>query len=128
MGEDRGSTGTTTTAAETQARRVAGAGRTTDPPAAIPGLDAAGGLAALRGLLARPLASYYLLLSSAGLLLLIGLTMVFSATSVKDYAEAGDASASVTKQAVFAVIGIVAFWACQRLPASTFRSLGRPVL
>ncbi|WP_434089969.1 FtsW/RodA/SpoVE family cell cycle protein [Micromonospora purpureochromogenes] len=92
------------------------------------GLDAAGGLAALRGLLARPLASYYLLLSSAGLLLLIGLTMVFSATSVKDYAEAGDASASVTKQAVFAVIGIVAFWACQRLPASTFRSLGRPVL
>ncbi|MEV0810810.1 putative peptidoglycan glycosyltransferase FtsW [Micromonospora sp. NPDC050200] len=85
-------------------------------------------MAALRGLLARPLASYYLLLSSAGLLLLIGLTMVFSATSVKDYAEAGDASASVTKQAVFAVIGIVAFWACQRLPASTFRSLGRPLL
>ncbi|MEH0937580.1 FtsW/RodA/SpoVE family cell cycle protein [Micromonospora psammae] len=74
------------------------------------------------------MASYYLLLSSAGLLLLIGLTMVFSATSVKDYAEAGDASASVTKQAIFAVIGIVAFWACQRLPATTFRSLGRPVL
>ncbi|WP_091291900.1 FtsW/RodA/SpoVE family cell cycle protein [Micromonospora halophytica] len=85
-------------------------------------------MAALRGLLARPLASYYLLLSSAGLLLLIGLTMVFSATSVKDYAEDGDAAASVTKQAIFAVIGIVAFWACQRLPASTFRSLGRPVL
>ncbi|WP_328348716.1 FtsW/RodA/SpoVE family cell cycle protein [Micromonospora sp. NBC_00421] len=85
-------------------------------------------MAALRGLLARPLASYYLLLSSAGLLLLIGLTMVFSATSVRDYAEAGDAAASVTKQAIFAVIGIVAFWACQRLPASTFRSLGRPLL
>ena len=89
MGEDRGtSTGTTT---QTPPRRARGAGRTADPPPALAGLDPAGGLAALRGLLARPLASYYLLLSSAGLLLLIGLTMVFSATSVRDYAEAGDA-------------------------------------
>ncbi|MBQ1070165.1 FtsW/RodA/SpoVE family cell cycle protein, partial [Micromonospora sp. D75] len=85
-------------------------------------------MAALRGLLARPLASYYLLLSSVGLLLLIGLTMVFSATSVKDFAEGGDASASLTKQAVFAVIGIGAFWACQRLPARTFRAVSRPAL
>ncbi|WP_410811435.1 FtsW/RodA/SpoVE family cell cycle protein [Micromonospora sp. 067-2] len=85
-------------------------------------------MAALRGLLDRPLASYYLLLSSAGLLLLIGLTMVYSATSIKDYAEDGNASASVTKQAIFAGIGIVAFWACQRLPASTYRQLGRPAL
>ncbi|WP_197675996.1 FtsW/RodA/SpoVE family cell cycle protein [Micromonospora auratinigra] len=85
-------------------------------------------MAALRGLLARPLASYYLLLSSAGLLLLIGLTMVFSATSVRDYAKDGDAAASLTKQAIFAVIGIVAFWACQRLPARTFRAVARPAL
>ncbi|MFF5172092.1 FtsW/RodA/SpoVE family cell cycle protein [Micromonospora sp. NPDC000089] len=91
-------------------------------------MDPAGGLAALRGLLARPLASYYLLLSSAGLLLLIGLTMVFSATSVRDFANNGDAAASVTKQAIFAVIGIVAFWACQRLPARTYRAVARPFL
>ena len=45
----------------------------------------------LRGLLARPLASYYLLLSSSGLLLVIGLTMVFSATSVEAYATNGNA-------------------------------------
>ncbi|MEV1145404.1 putative peptidoglycan glycosyltransferase FtsW [Micromonospora sp. NPDC049799] len=85
-------------------------------------------MAALRGLLDRPLASYYLLLSSAGLLLLIGLTMVFSATSVRDYAQGGNATASLTKQAIFAVIGIVAFWACQRLPARTFRAVGWPAL
>ncbi|TDC79060.1 cell division protein FtsW [Micromonospora sp. KC606] len=86
-------------------------------------------MAALRGLLARPLASYYLLLSSAGLLLLIGLTMVFSATSVRDYAtKNGDAAASLTKQAIFAVIGVVVFWACQRLPARSFRALSRPAL
>ncbi|QGN47706.1 cell cycle protein [Micromonospora sp. WMMC415] len=107
------------------------AARPPEGPAAPPGLrglDAAGGLAALRGLLERPLASYYLLLSSAGLLLLIGLTMVFSATSVRDYAEGGDATATLAKQAIFAVIGIVAFWACQRLPASTFRSVAWPAL
>jgi cell division protein FtsW len=108
------------------ARREAAPETPASPP--LRGLDAAGGLAALRGLLDRPLASYYLLLSSAGLLLLIGLTMVFSATSVRDYAEDGNASASVTKQAIFAVIGIGAFWACQRLPASTYRTLGRPLL
>ncbi|MBO4206956.1 peptidoglycan glycosyltransferase FtsW [Micromonospora echinofusca] len=85
-------------------------------------------MAALRGLLARPLASYYLLISSAGLLLVIGLAMVFSATSVKAYAENGNAYADFSKQAVFAVVGLVAFWACQRLPARTYRVLGRPLL
>jgi cell division protein FtsW len=89
---------------------------------------APGWLAALRGLLARPLASYYLLISSAGLLLVIGLTMVFSATSVKAYATDGNAFTMLTKQTVFAIIGLVAFWACQRLPVRTFRALGRPVL
>jgi cell division protein FtsW len=120
-------------------RQPAGAGRTpasTGPGTPRPGpvgagrgeLDLAGGLAALRGLLDRPLASYYLLLSSAGLLLVIGLTMVFSATSVKEYAAGGNAFAALAKQTVFAVIGLVAFWACQRLPGRTFRAVGRPVL
>ncbi|SCG47517.1 cell division-specific peptidoglycan biosynthesis regulator FtsW [Micromonospora humi] len=109
------------------ARRAPAATPPADPPAAAR-WDPAGGLAALRGLLARPLASYYLLLSSAGLLLLIGLTMVFSATSVRDYVLDGNASASLTKQAVFAVIGVGAFWACQRLPARTFRAVSRPAL
>jgi cell division protein FtsW len=84
--------------------------------------------AALRGLLQRPLASYYLLISSAGLLLVIGLTMVFSATSVKAYATDGNAFTIIAKQAVFAVIGLVAFWICQRLPMRTFRALALPVL
>lgn len=124
MGEARDTEGAT----DTQARRPPAATRPADPPGPLLGLDAAGGLAALRGLLARPLASYYLLLSSAGLLLLIGLTMVFSATSVKDYAEEGNATASLVKQTIFAVIGIVAFWACQRLPGRTFRAVSRPFL
>ncbi|MEV1289640.1 putative peptidoglycan glycosyltransferase FtsW [Micromonospora sp. NPDC049679] len=87
-----------------------------------------GGLAALRGLLARPLASYYLLVSSAGLLLVIGLTMVFSATSVEAYATNGNAFAMLSKQAMFAVVGLVVFWMCQRLPARTYRAVAGPLL
>lgn len=85
-------------------------------------------LPAVHGLLARPLSSYYLLLASSGLLLLIGLTMVFSATSVKAYAKNGNAFLPIGKQLTFAVLGLIGFWVCQRLPAGTLRFLGRYVL
>jgi cell division protein FtsW len=85
-------------------------------------------MALLRGLLARPLASYYLLLASAGLLLVIGLTMVFSATNVLAYATDGNAFAAIAEQATYAVFGLVAFWLCQRLPVRTFRALALPLL
>jgi cell division protein FtsW len=85
-------------------------------------------VALLRGLLGRPLASYYLLLASAGLLLVIGLTMVFSATSVKQFVSSGSAFTSIERQAVSAVVGLVAFWVCQRLPVRTYRALARPGL
>src|SRR5215813_14064104 len=85
-----------------------------------------GPTAALRGLLARPLSSYYLLLASSGLLLVIGLVMVFSATSVQAYVASGNAYAPVTRQLVYATIGLVAFWVAQRLPVGTYRTLARP--
>ena len=85
-------------------------------------------LPAVHGLLARPLSSYYLLISSAGLLLLIGLTMVFSATSVQAYADDGNAFSAITHQAVYALLGLAGFWICQRLPARTLRALGKYIL
>src|SRR3954471_15236781 len=85
-------------------------------------------LPAIHGLLARPLSSYYLLIASSGLLLLIGLTMVFSATSVKAYAQHGNAFSAIRNQAVFAALVLLVFWACQRLPARTLRALGKYVL
>ncbi len=81
--------------------------------------------ASLRGLLERPLASYYLLLASVGLLVLIGLVMVGSATSLNDYAESHNAFASVFKQGLWALVGLAAFWFCQRLPVRTFRAVAR---
>lgn len=103
----------------------------TDPPGGESGRSArplAAWAALLRGLLARPLASYYLLISSAGLLLIVGLVMVFSATSLEAYATHGNAFSSIEKQAISALIGFAAFWACQRLPARTYRWLARPGL
>ncbi|MEU8662239.1 FtsW/RodA/SpoVE family cell cycle protein [Actinoplanes philippinensis] len=85
-------------------------------------------LPAVHGLLARPLSSYYLLIASGALLLLIGLTMVFSATSVKAYAEKGNAFTEISSQAVYALLGLVAFWIFQRLPTVTLRVLGRVLL
>jgi cell division protein FtsW len=80
-------------------------------------------LLALRGLLERPLASYYLLLASVGLLVLIGLVMVFSATGVRSYATSGSAFTATAWQVASALVGLVAFWLCQRLPVRTFRVL-----
>jgi cell division protein FtsW len=85
-------------------------------------------LPAVHGLLARPLSSYYLLISSSGLLLLIGLTMVFSATSVQAYAKDGNAFSAIGNQAVYALLGLVCFWVCQRLPARTLRAVGKYIL
>ena len=96
--------------------------RTPSRPAA-PAAPAIDPFAALRGLLARPLASYYLLLASAGLLLVIGLAMVFSATSVEAYATNGNAFTSIEQA------GASRRWSgwsrsgsCQRLPVRTFRA------
>jgi cell division protein FtsW len=90
-------------------------------------LSPAGGpLAALRGLLARPLASYYLLLATVTLLVLIGLTMVFSATSLD--ADGSSPYSSVKKQVFSAGVGLVAFWICQRLPTRTYRQVARAAL
>ncbi len=85
-------------------------------------------VALLRGILGRPLASYYLLISSAGLLLVIGLAMVLSATGVEAFVTEGNAFTSIEKQTLSAGIGLLAFWLCQRLPVRTYRALVRPGL
>lgn len=86
------------------------------------------GISALRGLLDRPLASYFLLLASAGLLLVIGLVMVFSATMVEAYSKDGNAFSAIVRQSIWALVGLVAFWAAQRLPARIYRRIGKPLL
>jgi cell division protein FtsW len=114
--------GTTRQAPGGAARQGSGVRALPDPPGeAVRPLT--GPLAMLRGVLERPLASYYLLLASIGLLVLIGLVMVFSATSVEQFARNGNAFASVLKQVMSAAVGLIGFWVCQRLPARTYRAV-----
>jgi cell division protein FtsW len=61
-------------------------------------------------------------------LTVIGLTMVFSATSVQSYANSGSAFTVVRGQLLFAALGLFGFWICQRLPASSLRLAGPYVL
>lgn len=79
-------------------------------------------------LLARPLASYYLLLSTSGLLLALGLVMVLSASSIVAYATSGSPWGYFAKQALWISIGLPLMWFASRLPLSRFRDLSYPVL
>lgn len=85
-------------------------------------------LSAVRSLLERPLASYYLLLAGVGLLLIFGLIMVFSATAVTSYSEGDSPYAPLVQQLAAAAVGLVAFWICQRLPRRTYRAFARLML
>ena len=108
-----------------------GTTREAHPRSEVPaeaGRPLTGPLAILHGVLDRPLASYYLLLASIGLLVVIGMVMVFSATSVEEFAKNGNAFASVARQLLSGAVGLVAFWICQRLPVRTYRALSGALL
>jgi cell division protein FtsW len=79
-------------------------------------------------LLARPLASYYLLLSTSGLLLALGLVMVLSASSIVAYATSGSPWGFFAKQALWIAIGLPMMWLASRMPLPRFRSLSYPAL
>lgn len=80
-------------------------------------------LAVLRQALAHPMASYWLILVSTGLLLALGTMMVLSASSVLGLAEYDDAYYFVKRQVVFLGVGLVAMWALSRRPVPQLRVL-----
>jgi len=70
--------------------------------------------------------SFHLVLAAGGALLLIGLIMVFSATSVDSLQEKGSVYASFGTQVVFAVLGLVAFWIALRMRPTLLRRMAVP--
>jgi cell division protein FtsW len=78
--------------------------------------------------LQRPLASYYLVVVSTGLLLAIGFVMVISASAVRAYSTYGNSYAIALKQGMFIAIGLPALWVASRVPAKVWRKLGLPLL
>jgi cell division protein FtsW len=80
------------------------------------------------GVLHGPLASYYLVLVSTGLLLTIGFVMVLSASSVRAYSTYGSVFAIAIKQGIFIAMGLPAMWLASRIPVKVYRKLGLPIL
>src|SRR6476646_8528089 len=75
----------------------------------------------------RPLTSYYLLLGAVALLLVIGLIMVLSASSVYSYKNYhGDAYAVVKKQLMWVIIGLPCAAVAMRLNQKWVRRLAWP--
>ncbi len=81
-----------------------------------------------QGLLRRPLASFYLLLGSATLLLAIGLVMVLSASSIDSIVRNGSAFTVFLEQALSAGVGLMAFWVALMMRPNWFRWLAYPLL
>jgi cell division protein FtsW len=77
----------------------------------------------LRSVLDRPLTSYHLVLGAVSLLLIVGLMMVLSASSVSAYVNFDDSYFYVKRQAVFLVVGLLAALAVMKTPLSTLRML-----
>ena len=82
----------------------------------------------LRALLERPLTPYYLILGSSALLLVLGLIMVTSASSVESYAITGSSFTIGQRQALWAAVGIPLFVVATRLPVRFWRTMALPAL
>lgn len=76
----------------------------------------------------RPLANYQLLLGATLLLLVLGLVMVFSASSVESYASSGSAWGVSARQVMWAGLGVPLMFVASRMPTRFFRAIAYPVL
>ncbi len=82
----------------------------------------------IRHALDTPLASLYLVLSAAGLLIGLGVLMVLSASSVYAEVNFADPYYFVKRQVMFLAIGLGVAWVLSRLSPKTLRSASWPGL
>ena len=75
----------------------------------------------------HPLASIYLVVVPALLLLALGTVMVWSASSVYGATQFGDATTFLKRQLVFVVGGLLGALVMQRIPLEALRRLGWPM-
>jgi cell division protein FtsW len=76
----------------------------------------------------RPLASFHLILVTTGLLTVIGMVMVLSASSIDSITATHSAFSVFKKQLLWLVIGVPIFWLGVRLPPRAYRRLAYPAL
>ncbi|HEU0128839.1 MAG TPA: FtsW/RodA/SpoVE family cell cycle protein, partial [Pseudonocardiaceae bacterium] len=88
----------------------------------------AGFLSSVKRSLDRPATSYHLVLGASGLLLVLGLLMVLSASSVSSLKEYDSSYAIFVRQAMWVVAGIPLAWVASRVPLRLVRALVWPAL
>ena len=86
------------------------------------------GTSALAAVLERPLTSYYLLLGTTVLLLVLGLVMVLSASSISSYRAFGSSFEVFRKQAMWFAAGVPMLVVASRLPVRAWRALAYAAL
>jgi cell division protein FtsW len=79
-------------------------------------------------LLGRPRSIPYLVVGATFLLLTLGLLMVWSASSIASIQGGGSSLATLTKQGLFAVLGVAALVLISRLPVKVIRGFAVPFL
>jgi cell division protein FtsW len=78
--------------------------------------------------LESPVTTYYLLLSATAMLVIIGLAMVLSASSVTSYKDTNSSYTIFLNQLQFAVIGVVGAFVANRLPLTVWKRISVPLL
>jgi len=76
----------------------------------------------------HPLATYHVLLGATLLLLVLGIAMVLSASTIESYRVFGSAYTIWSRQVLFAVVGLAAMVVASRLPVSFYRRIAYPTL
>ncbi|HEY1967450.1 MAG TPA: putative peptidoglycan glycosyltransferase FtsW, partial [Pseudonocardia sp.] len=84
--------------------------------------------AALTAWLSRPLTSLHIVLGVFGLLILLGLVMVLSASSVESFQHDGSSYSVFSRQLTFCLGGLVVFWIGMRIPPRMLRALAPAAL
>lgn len=115
---EAGETGATmeTADADEVTRPNEAGGAAAGPPTRAPGLRTRFG-----AWLGRPMTSFHLIIAVAGLLTILGLIMVLSASGVRSYGNDGSAWVIFGKQVLWTVIGVVGAYVAVRMPVRFLR-------
>lgn len=82
----------------------------------------------LRRAMEHPLADYGFLLGAVLLLLVVGLIMVMSASTVVSFNMTNSSYTLFLRQLMFAVVGVGAMFALSRMPVAFFRRMANPAM
>jgi len=80
-------------------------------------------VAAIRDVLDRPLTSYHIVLGATGLLLVLGLMMVLSASSVLAFRTTGNSYTIFVRQLIWVAVGLPMAYVASRMTPRHFRML-----